>query len=167
MQIKVTAFGGPTIPGGAKIDWTIVDVDDPTNDDSHFHRDWGPYVDANDYDAHGKPIGAHPRDNVQAFKAGNSEEDLLFGRAASGSPTARWAQVPGGPAPSASSGTRASTKLTSSGPKTAVSSVRIHCPNVLGTDFVLIAELIGTPATIPVHNARTGTMTMWCRPRSR
>ena len=160
VSVKVTAFGGPTIPGGAKIDWTVLDVDDPTNDASDFRREWGAYVDASDYDATRKPIGAHPDDNALAYSAKNTNEDLLFGPP---SPTARWEQVPGGPAPAASSRTRATTALKSTGPKTAVSSVRIHCPNVLGTNLVLKAELIGTPAGIPVHNAQSGTMTMWCR----
>jgi len=163
VQVRITAFGGAVIPAGAKIDWTVVDVDDPTNDDSHFHREWGHYVDANDYDAAGKPIGAHPGDNPPAFKAGNSDESLLFGGAAGSSPTARWAQAPSGPNPSAASGTRATTTLKLASSKNGISSVRIHCPNVLGTNFVLKAELIGTPSGIPVFNARTGTMTMWCR----
>ena len=41
VAVKVTAFGGATIPGAAKIRWTLDDVNDPTNDSPDFHREWG------------------------------------------------------------------------------------------------------------------------------
>ena len=158
---KVIAFGGPTIPPAAKIRWTIVDPDDPTNESSSFHRDWGPYVDANDYDASGNSIGAHADDNVSAFSPGNADESKLFGAGVSG--TARWDTVVGNPAPSASSSSMAESPLTIVDPKTATAAVRIHCLNVLGTNLVIKAELINTPAPIPVHNTATGVITMWSR----
>ena len=162
VQVKVTAYGGSTLPAGARIDWTIEDVDDPTNDASEFHRDWGRYVDANDYDGTGKPIGAHPDDNASAFKAGNANETLLFG-AAVAAPTARWAAATGGPAPAASSRTKAKTPITVVTPQTGNSSVRVHCTNVLGTNLLVRANLSGTPAGAPVFGAATGIMTMWSR----
>jgi hypothetical protein len=161
VQATVIAFGGPTIPAGAKIQWTITDPDDPTNDFSHFHRDWGPYVDPNDYNAAEEPIGAHADDNVGAFAKGNANESKLFGHGVSGS--ARWHSATGGPAPSASSSSQAKSPLKIVNPTTAKTSVRIHCPNVLGTNMIIKAELIGTPAGIPVHNASTGVITMWSR----
>jgi hypothetical protein len=161
VRAKVTAFGGPTIPAGAKIRWHIIDPDDPTNDDPHFHRDWGPYVDPNDYDASGKPIGAHAGDNVAAFSPGNTHESSLFGHGVSG--TARWATATGGHAPSPSSPSQAESPLTIVDPKTATTSVRVHCLNVLGTNLIIIAELVGTPSGIPVQNAATGVITMWSR----
>jgi hypothetical protein len=163
VKVKVSAFGGSTIPAGASIRWTVTDVDDPTNDAPDFHREAGRYVDANDYNASGNPIGAHPRDNALAHSPGNASESLLFGAAASGSATARWSQATGGPAVSPSSLTEARTPLSLLSPRTGTSSVRIHCPNVLGTNLVVKAELIGIPAAIPVHNAFTGVMTMWSR----
>ncbi len=163
IHAKITAFGGPTIPSGGKIQWTITDPDDPTNDFSHFHREWGPYVDPNDYGpAPGfAPRGAHAGDNVAAFSPGNTDESKLFGHGVSGS--ARWATATGGHAPSPSSPSKAKSPLIHIDTKTATTSVRIHCPNVLGTNMVLKAELIGTPAGIPVHNATTGVITMWSR----
>ncbi len=51
--LRVTAIGGATIPASARIKWTVLDADDPTNDASNFHHDWGVYVDPNDYGAGG------------------------------------------------------------------------------------------------------------------
>jgi len=162
-QVKVTALGAATIPAGAKLLWTMTDADDPTNDSHEFHRDWGRYIDPNDYDAAGVPIGAHPLDNAAAYSAGNVNELLLYGAAANASATARWVAATGGPAVSPISGTQADSALVAAGPKTATTSVRLHCPNVLGCNFSLKAQLTGTPVGIPVHNASTGIMTMWCR----
>jgi hypothetical protein len=161
-QLKVIAFGAPVIPAGAKIRWTLTDPDDPTNDSSSFHRDWGPYVDENDYGpAPFTPLGAHANDNALAFSPGNADESKLFGAGKSGN--ARWDTATGGPAPAASSSSQAESPLSIVNPKTATTSVRIHCPNVLGTNLIIKAELIGTPAGIPVHNASTGIITMWNR----
>jgi hypothetical protein len=161
VKLKILAFGAPTIPAGAKIQWTILDPDDPTNDSPEFHREAGFYVDPNDYDATGHPIGAHASDNAAAYSPGNTDEAKLFGSGVSGS--ARWATATGGPAPAPSSSSQAQTPLTIVNPKSAVSSIRIHCTNVLGTNLRVKAELIGTPAGIPVFNATTGIMTMWSR----
>jgi hypothetical protein len=163
VQVKISAFGASTIPAGGKIKWTLVDVDDPTNDSSEFHREWGRYVDQNDYDAAGIPLGAHPDDNALAYSPGNANELLLYGAAANAAPTARWAQATGGPAVSPLSGAQAQSDLTRVDAKTATSAVRLHCPNVLGTNFVLKAALTGAPGAIPVHDANTGVMTMWSR----
>jgi hypothetical protein len=162
VQVKVTAFGGLTIPEGTKIDWSIEDADDPTNEAKDFHRDWGRYVDANDYDGAGNPLGAQVGDNAAAFAPGNTDESKLFGAAAA-SPGGRWAAAAGGPAPSVASRTEADTPLTLADPATGKSSVRIHCMKVLGTNLRLRAELIGAPAGYPVFNASTGVMTMWSR----
>ena len=177
VQAKVIAFGGPTIPAGAKIQWTISDPDDPTNDDSNFHRGWGRYVDPGDYDGTGKPTGAEGNDNKAAFSGNplgaygddhlgstipsNTDATRLFG--AGVSDAARWAAATGGPAPSGTSETTAQTPITLVDPRTATSSVRVHCPNVLGTSLTVRAEVIGTPAGTPVHSAATGVMTMWSR----
>ena len=163
VQLKITAFGGVTIPSGAKIEWTIEDPDDPTNEAPEFRREWGPTVDPNDYDAAGTPIGAHPGDNVGAYSKGNTDEKKLFGAAAAGSPAARWAKATGGPAVTGSSRTNAKSAITLVNPKSGKSSVRIHCMNVLGTNLRLRAELTGAPAGVPVFNTATGVMTMWSR----
>ena len=164
VQLKITAFGGVTIPAGAKVEWTIEDPDDPTNEALDFHREFGPIVDPGDYDAAGVSIGAHPGDNTAAFKnGGNTDEKKLFGAAAAGSPAARWAQATGGPAPAASSRTNAKTAITLVSPKSGKSSVRIHCMNVHGTNLRVRATLSGTPPAVPVFDALTGVMTMWSR----
>jgi hypothetical protein len=162
VEVKITAFGSRTIPPAAKVEWTIEDADDPTNDDSIFHRDWGPYVDRNDYDAAKKPTGARPKDNAAALKPGNSDESRLFGASARG-PTARWAKTTGGPTPAASSRTKATTAITLANPKNGKSSVRIHCPNTLGTNLIVKATVQGVPAGVPLFGATTGLMTMWSR----
>jgi hypothetical protein len=157
--VKVTALGGATIPAGAKVEWTVVDLDDPTNDARDFHREWGRYVDPNDYDAAGRPIGAHAGDNAAAHSPGNANEDLLFGATAQG--TSRWAKTAAGPSPTPSSRIRAETPITLANPRSGSSSVRVHCPNVLGTNFVLRCGLTGTPPARPVFAASTGVMTIW------
>lgn len=162
VKAQITAFGGPVIPGGAQVEWTVIDEDDPSNDASDFHREWGRYVDANDYDGSGKPIGAHRDDNPLAVKAGNTSSTPLFGAAVS-APTARWEQATGGPGISPISRTKAKSSLVSVNPSTSTSAIRIHCPNVLGTNLRLKAELIGIPARFPIHNAITGVMTLWSR----
>lgn len=163
-QVNVTAFGGITIPAGAKIHWKILDPDDPTNDDSGFHRDWGPYIDANDYTGAPAftPVGAHDGDNTLAYSPGNADPSKLFGSGKSGNN--RWETATGGQAPAPTSSTEADTPLTiAAGQKSGTASVRIHCPNVLGTNLIIKAQLINTPGAIPVHNAATGIITMWSR----
>ncbi|MBC8167407.1 MAG: hypothetical protein H7Y20_16250 [Bryobacteraceae bacterium] len=161
VSARVTAFGTASIPAGAKIKWTLTDPDDPTNDAPEFHRDWGKYVDANDYNAAGSPAGARPNDNALAHSPGNLNEDLLFASSAAGS--ARWAQATGGPAVTPVSRGEAQSNLTIVSRVTATSKIRVHCMNVLGTSLKLKADLIGVPATIPAHPAFTGVMTMWSR----
>jgi len=163
VKVRVTGLGGRLIPAASKIKWTMADADDPTNDSSNFHRDWGRYVDPNDYDGTGKAIGAHAADNRGAFSPGNTNELKLYGAAANGSATARWKQATGGPAVSPLSGTQAESVITGTGSTVGTSAVRLHCPNVLGTNFTLRAELTNIPAPIPVLNGMTGVMTMWSR----
>lgn len=161
VKLKISAFGGAVFPGGAKVHWFLVDEDDPSNDQAEFHRDWGPYIDANDYDPAGLPTGAKPADNASAFSEGNVDEDLLFAAAAKGN--ARWAAGPGGEAPSPIDRTEATSPLTVVSATLATTSVRIHCPNVLGTNFSLNAGLDGVPPAQIFSAAVTGTMTMWSR----
>ena len=162
VHVNVKAFGGATIPAGARIDWIIEDADEPTNDAEDFHRDWGPYIDPSDYDPSGIPLGAHAEDNVAAFAHGNGDESKLFG-AATSSPGGRWAATPADPAPSVVSRNRADSALKLVNPTKAQTSVRIHCMNVLGTNLRVRAELIGGDAGVPVFNAASGVMTMWNR----
>lgn len=162
VEARITGIGGRNIPAGAKIEWTVEDIDDPTNEDRYFHREAGFYVDANDYDSSGNPTGAHDKDNAEAYEPGNADESKLFGSAVSGA-TARWEQVSGGPAVTPSSRAKAESDITGTGSNVGTSKVRVHCMNVLGTNLVLKAKLTGTAAGIPVHNAKTGIMTMWSR----
>jgi hypothetical protein len=157
--VRVTAIGGAKIPAAARIKWTVADADDPTNDASDFHRDWGVYVDPNDYSGT-TPSGAKAGDNAGAYSPGNSNESLLFGASARAS---RWGATMGGPAPVPVSAAEANSPIVLAGPRVGTCSVRVHCPNVLGTNLILKAELTGVPAGVTVHNAATGVMTMWSR----
>ena len=161
VRIKITAIGGAKFPAGALVHWFTDDVDDPTNDSPSFHRDWGPYVDQNDYDASGNPVGAKPADNALAYSPGNTDEDLLFGASAKGSN--RWKTGPGAESCSPISRTEATTTLTIVSPTSATSSVQVHCPNVLGTNLTLWADLDGVPGSQVFRDASTGVMTMWSR----
>ena len=161
VKLKITAFGGATFPGGAKVHWFVVDEDDPTNDSPDFHRDWGVYIDANDYDPAGAPTGAKRGDNALAYSPGNADEDLLLGAGAKGNN--RWATGPDGEAPSPNSRSDATSPITIVDATKATSSVRIHCPNVLGTNFSLSVGMDGVPPTQVFSDAVTGTMTMWSR----
>jgi hypothetical protein len=156
---RVTAFGGLPLPAGAQVEWALVDMDDPSNEAPDFHREVGFYVDPNDYDAAGKPLGAHAGDNAAAYAPGNADEDLLFGVGAKGN--ARWAPLPGYPGPAPASRLQAKSPLKLDSGTVAHVGVRIHCPNVLGTNFILRAGLSGTPG--PNFETRTGVMTMWSR----
>jgi hypothetical protein len=163
VNVRITGIAARVIPLAAKVLWTVIDADDPTNDSREFHRDWGPVVDPNDYSATRQPLGAHDGDTTAAFSPGNANSDLLFGAVVQTPATARWAQLPGGPAVSPSSRTRAESAITGAGTVSGTSGVRIHCPNVLGTTLIVKAELSGVPAGIPVHGASTGVLTMWSR----
>lgn len=157
--LRVTALGGAKVPATARIKWTIVDADDPTNDASDFHREWGTYVDPNDYSGTA-PTGAKAGDNAGAYSPGNTNGALLFGASARAS---RWGATMGGPPPTPVNAAEANSPLVVVDARTATCSIRVHCPNVLGTNLILKAELTGVPSGIPVHNAATGVMTMWSR----
>jgi hypothetical protein len=160
VYVKVTAFGGATLTPGLQLNWTIIDGDDPSNDGPEMHREWGQYVDPNDYDSSGSPAGANAADNAAAFSAGNGDADRLFSVSTKG--TKRWAEAPSGPPPTALSRETAQTTVQVISPTSARCSVRIHCPNVAGTNFILKAEL-SVPDATPVFAATTGVMTMWKR----
>jgi hypothetical protein len=160
VHARLTAFGGAALSPGWQLNWTIIDGDDPTNDGPEMHREWGRYIDPNDYDSAGSPDGAKGADNTPAFSAGNNDPNKLFGAAAKG--TKRWAETPGGLPPTPLSMETAQTTIHVTSSTSAICSVRIHCPNVLGTNFVLKAEL-SLPKAIPVFPAVTGVMTMWSR----
>ena len=159
--VRVTALGGATIPAAAGIKWTVFDADDPTNDAPDFHREWGLYVDPNDYAGSAtSPTGAKAGDNASAYAPANANEALLFGASARAS---RWAATMGGPPPTPVSTGEAKSPIVMADARTGTCSVKIHCPNVLGTNLVLKVELTGVPAGVTVHNATTGVMTMWSR----
>ena len=161
VRLKITAFGGAKFPGGALVHWHADDPDDPTNDSPSFHRDWGPYVDQDDYDGAGNPTGAKATDNALAFSPINVDEDLLFGAGAKGA--SRWKAGPGGESVSPISRTEATTTLTIVSPTSATTSVQVHCTNVLGTNLVLWADMDGVPVSQVYTDAVTGVMTMWSR----
>jgi hypothetical protein len=128
------------LPDDARLRWTMVGMDDPTNDDPGFHSDWGPYVDPRDYDAKGDHNGAHLGDND--------------GKPAHDPP---WAQVTG----------YALTRKTSDSADTkidgGVSKVLLHCPSAAGDNFVIRAELHTASARVQSFRHQSGVITMWHR----
>jgi hypothetical protein len=127
------------LPKDAKLKWSVLDADDPTNDDPGFHSAWGRYVDAQDYDATGKHKGAGGGDNE--------------GKPAKNPP---WQQV-GSFALSGATAKECLTEITGG-----VSKVVFHCPDVAGDNFV-IAVAIDTKTKLSKLGHQTGLITMWHR----
>lgn len=152
LKVHVTLLSA-TLPGGTKVKWTVMDPDDPSNDHTNVHQQWGRYYDPDDYDASGTHIGAHSGDNVRQYQedGAGTLDDLLDRRPP-------WEAV-SGYALSDASDTEAKTTIDTS---TLTSEVKLHCPNVGGTNLIVKAEL-DPPPTFPVVPTQTGIMTMWKR----
>jgi hypothetical protein len=142
--IQITArvhVSSGTLPPGSKIRWIIFDPDDPFDDDPHIHRQWAPYLDANDYPG-GTPSGA---------KGGDNE----------GTPdkSPRWEAVAGSSLMVVSP-IEALTTVAGNQSK-----VKIHCPNTPGDNLIVRAEIRPVPAAAlgRAFPAETGIMTMWSR----
>ncbi|MFO0614896.1 MAG: hypothetical protein U0414_20070 [Polyangiaceae bacterium] len=128
------------LPADAKLRWTVVDVDDPTNDDPDVHPEAGVYIDAKDYDPNtGEHLGSMGFDNEGRF-----DRDP------------RWEAV----APYALSVDSESQAKTSIVANRSV--VRIHCPNVGGDSFIVRAELV-SDAELESFADETGILSMWDR----
>ena len=135
LHVSVTALWGE-IPPGAKVLWTVVDPDDPTNDDPGFHAQWGPVVDPNDYDGSGVQTGACLGDNV-GTRAG-----------------AAFTAVAGFDLSDASD-TSAKTEIVNG-----ESQVTFNGTNAAGDNFIIVVSLDGA-GDATVLQAQTGIMTMW------
>lgn len=140
LSAKVTIVSGK-FPQDGKVKWTLLDVDDPTNDDPGFHVQWGRYVDAKDYDATGKHQGSQAADNE--------------GTPAKNPP---WEQV----GPFKLSGATKEHCLTEI--VSGVSKVTFHCPDVVGDNFIIAVE-IDTKTKLSRQGHQTGVITMWNRIR--
>jgi hypothetical protein len=138
LEAKVTATRG-RIPADAKIHWRVLDVDDPSNDHPWVHRQWGPYLDATDYDGSGTPTGAAGHDN-------------------DGKPSADppWQEVAGF-ALASKTKTEATTQIVGNQSK-----VILLCPSTAGDNFVVTAEVQANPHT-ETYGTSTGVITMWHR----
>jgi hypothetical protein len=138
LSVKITALRG-TVPAGAKVRWVMIDRDDPINDRTDLHQQWGPYIDANDHDAAGKPEWARVGDDDHGIP----------------DRTPRWEEVPGFDL-TIRSDEVASTLIIGN-----VSKVRLHCTNVSGANFVVRAVM--DSLQIDELVAQTGLMTIWDR----
>jgi hypothetical protein len=153
LTAKVTPHGAK-LPSGTKVKWTLIDPDDPTNDDPDFHQQWGRYVDPDDYDSAGTHTGARGKDNVRAYdEAGTGSLGKIFDK------LPPWEGVPGF-ALSGPTNTEAKTTIDAGSRE---SKVKLHCPDVGGTNLLVRAELDPPLPTVPVIPAQTGIMTMWKR----
>jgi hypothetical protein len=137
LEARLTPVRG-TIPKDAKVRWRIVDVDDPANDATGVHAQWGPYIDARDY-TNGKHSGASGAD-----KEGKPSHDPP------------WEEVPG----------FALTSKAHHDATTAVvggaSKVVLNCPSTAGDNFIVTAEA-ESKSKIESFGGRTGIMAMWHR----
>jgi hypothetical protein len=141
---RVSAARG-SIPPDARVCWSVVSVDDPTNDDPWCHRRSGPVIDPDDYDDEGGPIGAGPGARAEPERPGGRRGPRAPWRAAEGFSLIR-------------SGLRdAETQLVGGESK-----VVFRCPEMAGAAFFLRAEV---QASTPVESfgTRSGVMTMWHR----
>ncbi len=138
-QIQLEARIHGPVPPDTKVHWRLVDVDDPSNDLTGVHRQWGPYLDAGDYNHAGTPTGASGHDNE--------------GKPAHDPP---WAEVSGFSL-SGNAKTEAKTAVVG-----AESKVILNCPSTAGDNFIVTAD-VESKTHIQSFGARTGIMTMWHR----
>ena len=157
LTVRVHVFGKALSPD-TKVRWTLLDPDDPSNDDPDVHREWGRYYDPLDYDSSGDLVGPKGGDNARMFdEAGTGTPEKIFDTLPA------WEQVAGF-AMEGSTIAEVKTAIGASelGSSVTESRVRLHCPNVGGATIMVRAELDPAPA-FPVIPAQTGIMTMWKR----
>ncbi len=152
LTVQVTPRGF-ALPADIKVKWSCSAPDDPTNDAPDFHREWGAYVDRNDYAA-GVHAGARSGDNAFAFRhdatVGYAD---LFDR-----PGHPWEAVTGF---ALSDATQTDSKTTIDA-ASHQSKVRLYCPNVGGASFIVRVKLDPHPGATVIP-ALSGIMTMWKR----
>ncbi|MFO0761719.1 MAG: hypothetical protein U0359_35075 [Byssovorax sp.] len=144
-KVRLVLARGLALPPGLKVRFTIVDVDDPSNDQPDVRAVWGMYMDPADYEADAV-VGLGP--------TGHDNE---------GKPTRdpRWEEVPGfaltmlGPE-------QAITAAVPAGARELESEVILHCPDMAGDRFILRAEPVADDP-IDAVPAETGVLTLWHR----
>ena len=162
--IQVTAdvrLSGATLPSDAKVKWTLLDPDDPSNEavleaavpggpatDSrppNVHEEWGPELDENDYAA--APFAAGSPRSLQASRVGDNSGPAR---------TPRFQQVPGyALTPGAVSPPEAETAIVAG-----ISKVKVHCSGHAGDNLIVRAELTTTTPMTKIP-ATAGIMTLW------
>jgi hypothetical protein len=149
VHARVTAVSG-FMPDNARVRWTVLDADDPSNDDPTMHEEAGRYVDRADYDPNtGEHRGARAFDNEgQLDRDPRFEEVGPFTLEQVDESEARSLIVLDPVKPGA--------------PTTGQTKVRIHCPNVAGDNLIVRAEVIAD-TSVEVFAAETGIMSMWNR----
>jgi hypothetical protein len=145
LSVEVSSANGP-IPAGAMVRWSVVVVNDSSDDDENVHREAGMIFDPTCYDAHGNPLGARTT-SLEGVPGRNPAWEAADGFNV------------------VIEGTNALTNLVGS-EMSATSHVILHCPDVCGDAFRVTATLHTAANPAPaVLWSRTGTMTMWKRVR--
>jgi|GEM_PF-1972051 hypothetical protein len=136
-SVKVTMVGTNS-EDECWLRWSIIDVDDPSDDRLDCHWEAGVVLDPIDYDDDSVLLGAG---------AGDNEGDQ---------PAKAWEQVDG----------FSLLDNDAHGAKTRMvggqSKIRYNCPNMAGDNFILKAEVISTKK-MDCFAAHTGVMTLWHR----
>src|SRR5271156_6829018 len=130
---------GITLPAGSKIEWTIEDPDDPTNEDPRVRPAVGKLLDPNDY-AGGVKTGANANDNDPRGQSDEKPklEQLDAKYALSGNET--LIDIPN-----------------------RISKVRFNVHDVAGANYILRARVKDDPKITLSVGGSTGTMTVWHR----
>lgn len=139
LELSVTLdLSTALLPDGARVSWSLVDVDDLSDDRLDCHLEAGVYWDPSDRGDDGALLGARGGDNEGGVE---------------GNP---WGEA--GDAEIIRSDTAsAETKIVDNR-----SAVRLRCPQVAGDNFVVRAQFVSdTP--FKSFAAETGIMTMWHR----
>jgi hypothetical protein len=155
--IEITAqvyIAGGALPSGAKVKWTVIDPDDPTNDyrletsdagpppgsPPNVVQEWGRYLDTNDYSGTTAPSTASDGDNTGTIRH-----------------TPRFQEIDPYALNVTNDPVEAETRI-----RRGISKVRIHCSSHAGDNLIVRAEVVHAP-TFQTIAAQTGVMTLWQR----
>jgi hypothetical protein len=153
VTVHVHQFAG-TLPASAKMKWTVIDPDDPSNDyrlesttgapavdaPPNVLQEWGRYLDPNDYSSPTAESAAQPGDNAGPIRH-----------------SPRFEQVTNFDLRVTSAPREAETRI-----RRGISKITIHCPSNAGDNLIVRAEVTPVPGTTMIA-AQTGLMTMWQR----
>lgn len=136
---EVTRVEG-LLPDDLEIEWTVLDVDDPSDDDPDMHLEWGAYMDPSDYKPDGTFLRGRTNDNEGAIDANPRwEAKPPLGLTIDSDRVARTTVVRG------------------------KSAVVVHCPSLAGDNLVVVANAVSRAMKLETFPDQTGTMTMWNR----